>query len=207
MPITDYEGIRQRALTAVTNYLGGDRIIPNLDGLYHGEKGRKRAEKLRNYLNSRVCQNNPAAILACLLAVFGEKGEGEFLFFNWSPGRSSRLAGLIADQLITEEEDTITSNFFSDDSLQEIDNSQNWKLLPSESDIHIFDTRKGVRILLQKELEENFSDANIKILREKIKKIRGDLDNDKIDIRLEHLPSVKVKFKEPQANQILNPQI
>lgn len=198
MPVMiNYDFVRHEALIAVNNYLAGRvETEGDRDGFFHGVKGQRRALKVGAYLSSRYCENNPAAILTVLSAVFGEHKEG---IFNWSFGRSTRLAGLIADRIIAgshsslaAEVTTIQSIYFSEQELgQSMHNMENHRVIPSQTNGYsYFDKTRGVRELLQKALHHDVEDeGQRKLLETKIRRIREILDDEKSEkIDLNILP-------------------
>lgn len=100
--IKDYEKLRQLALEGIKDYFDGKSIMGDRDGIHHGEKGKRKASLAQNWLNNAT--NNPDIILATLRFIFSKPTTG---FFDYEPGRSSRLSSLIAEKCINGESSLI----------------------------------------------------------------------------------------------------
>src|SRR6185312_9950513 len=94
----DYEKARVRAMTAIGEYLSGRQLIGDRDGLWHGIKGRNRAAHLKEYLIALENLEPTQKKLGVLIVLYAAMVKKSFLGF--SPGRSSRLAGLIGEKWI-----------------------------------------------------------------------------------------------------------
>lgn len=157
--ILDFDLLRTAALNGIARYPNNTVSEGDRDGIYHGSTGTTRADKAQRYLNAQP--NNHAVTFAVLLAIFGKPGNS---FFDWTPGRSSRLAGLIADELINGERHTDTANtytntlaseVFARDALLNTDDYRTARVGGGEGyAMSYFDKTKSVRILLQQALQE-----------------------------------------------------
>lgn len=163
MPIiTNYEQLRLRALEGIKQYKSGMEVMGDRDGIYHGGRGQRRAYIAENVLRS---VRDPYRIFAVLKFIFGTPGTG---FFDISPGRSSRLASLIADQLIQGDYQTgifidpnlnpLSSDIFDKSALVKIasDVTRTHRVVSSEEiSYSYFDKTRGMRSLLDKVLKED----------------------------------------------------
>lgn len=82
--ITNTEKMESLALDGITAYLGGKSAATGHDGMFHGNKGKRRARIAKFYLNN---SSDPVAIYGVL----------QFIFTS----SSTRLSNLIAGKLIT----------------------------------------------------------------------------------------------------------
>lgn len=195
----NFSQAKHRALTAATKYLQGVTLTGDPDGRYHGEKGRRRADKLSLYLQ-QVADVDHSSLLALFIAVLGKPDAG---FWGWAPGRSSRLGGLIAEEWIQGEESyeldlhTLSSKVFSAVTLAAMRaDSDNRKIIPNgELSWSVFDKIRAVRVFLQLTLESPAFQADRAEIQHSAQRLQQLLDNDKITtIRLDYLPS-KIRAK------------
>lgn len=80
--ITDFPALKDCMLNAIKGYQEGKKLPLGLDGLFHGDTGRKRASTAQFYLNKT---NSEVAILGILSMIVNSS--------------STRLSGLIAKNL------------------------------------------------------------------------------------------------------------
>lgn len=192
---------KQHALTAALDYLRGASIAGDLDGRYHGEKGQKRATKLKAYLQ-KVTDKDYPSLLALFIAVLGKPNAG---FLGWAPGRSNRLGRLIANGWIQGEYFTssivniftLSSEVFSQAALERmVNDDENYKYGPMLAEVFDvagwtqFDKLKASRVLLQLALQAPALQADKAEIQHCAQRLQQLLDNDKITtIRLDFLPS------------------
>jgi hypothetical protein len=166
-----FEQARKLAIDAVDAYLAGKQtFLDDRYGVYHGENGLNRAKHLREYfvsLETKV-ENKNEKLLTLFFAVFGvttlKKDAGFFQKLRNSidtvPGRSSKLASMIADKWINGEimyatfgrlPREVTSTVFSKAALnQATSDNSNYRTTPMQySAYRRFDKTKGVRHILE----------------------------------------------------------
>ena len=177
--------------------LTGDR-----NGQWHGRKGKVRAEKVLGYAQN-ITADDGEALLALMVAIYKPHCGG---FFDVSPGRSSRLAGLIADHMIKgdgEAKSKLDSKIFQFKALNNTRESISNMRVAGK--ILYYDRTKGVRSLIrlallceEKEVRERICDT--------AKRLENFLDNSKFEkidlslltsheIEMEVLPLLSREFK------------
>lgn len=153
----DFKLAGQLALNAIDAYLSGQHLpVADRYGFYHGSNGRRRACKLRGYIEN-IDSNQTITLLAVYLALFGKPD-------MWTNvGYSGLLAGMIADRWITgnyqitigmeNEPSTLESKVFTaPQMINEVkDDFRNFRSIAYEGGgVSYFDQTQGVRSLLQK---------------------------------------------------------
>jgi len=199
--IMNFEQARQLAIQGINDYFMGQGSIGDRYGQWHGKKGKNRAEHLREYLISlsKPTSNKDASLLAVFLAVFGPPTTDRF--FEMVPGRSSKLASLIADNWIRgdityahyiDDPGSVTSIVFSQESLnQVVNNSQNNRSVPAEyAGYSYFDHTKASRELLNMVLNSpTFQSCKNQIIKSAFRlSTHLEIDNSKFWVALSLLP-------------------
>jgi len=194
---------RTLTLTAINKYLSGITGPGDRYGQYHGSMGISRARKMKSLLESSDVKSHTATVIGVLYAVFGEPNAGGF--FGFQLGRSSRLASLIADELITGEEyhsayhgnqNPLTSNVFSPAFLEQArSNDDNYRVVPNDqASYSYFDKTKAVRELLNQALSETKGLMPIiKDFAKKLKKFFETVSEEKISYSI--FPRIEERVK------------
>ncbi len=176
----DLQAAKVLALKGIENYQKGESAeFGERNGICHGETGRNRAQRLKETL---LAANTNEKILAALLAVFTIEPKPSCFFSNpfRNVGRSSKLAGLIADQFMTGGyrfdasilsrntfSKPIKSTVFSDDvRLEAIKSKKSYVESGSGiSFLKYFDKTKAVRHLLNEALNNEFQANKTSIIK------------------------------------------
>ncbi len=157
--------IKNYALMRVLAIKGANQYLEKK----HSKKGRFRAQRLLDFFNSENISEKD--ILTIFLAIFEEP---QFYKF----GRSSLLAGLIADLLITGthvfnstgyNSDTLNSDVFNVDALKKIASEKSTYITHTNKVVaasSYFDNTKCVRYLLQEILKQYLTQEQLNIQRE-----------------------------------------
>jgi len=185
-PTMNFALAKVGAIDAITGYLAGQyTVVGDRGGQFHGgEMGKRRARKLQKYLQAIPDSlENDKIFFALFLALFGEN-----TFFSQF-GRSSMLAGMIADQWILGAREfgavkinTLKSAVFSNAAIQLALESGDTTRVVSERRGY-FDKTAGVRVIFSYMLKQlsPHERANVNARSEKLKKI---LKNDSEEINL-----------------------
>jgi hypothetical protein len=162
-----YEHLRNSLLAGIEAYIGGQVVTGDRDGLVHAAAGRRRAQFAKSYLQN-VPATHSQGLLAIMYAIFKP---GAKSFFGWVPGRSSRLAGLIADEMISGTNqygqglaytDTIKSNIFDSSELGAVSaHMSNHRVAVGG----YFDKTRGVRALIGKLIDSLDADERMHIIK------------------------------------------
>lgn len=193
--VMDFEKARTLAIVAIDKYLAGDTLIGDRDGTFHGTTGKRRADLAKRHLESltAVSDNKNSGILTVMLAIFGKNRTG---LFQLSLGRSSRLAGLIAEKWIEGvkrygtyigNNDPLRSDVFSADALNQAVSNDNNTRFPSGryATYSYFDHTEGVRDLLNMALNgPEFQHCKNDILRS-AEKLRSQFEASACEIKKE----------------------
>jgi hypothetical protein len=203
--VIDYQTMRTLTQQATEAYLRGG--IPTTDrfGQHHGERGRIRARQLLQYL--ALSEQNEQGIFSVLLALFGKESTFGIVF-----GRSSALASLVADKLITGRHEVgtetgyihdLSSTVFSASSLdlvvRDLD-SMRAVATSDQSGFYYFDNTKGVRLLLEMVLAQTPPDQQ-QAIGQSVRLIKGRLDSEHQTPLHSDLPAIPLATTTPRTKR------